>query len=149
VAAKSCHYWLEHMSVEQHDAIGDLLQTMRAEMPLLSPARAEDGVLAEAYAAHCLEIAAALAEASGLQMTEANSYGWLGVACPDVRSAVWMMRILVGCNVLSRRQGNTLLIPVSANQSGDDAALVERVTAAVGWARMRGVLNQSQCSAAD
>ena len=39
--------------------------------------------------------------------------GWLGVDCPSVRSAIWMMRALVAGNVLSRREGTTLFVPVN------------------------------------
>ena len=43
----------------------------------------------------------------------ASYTGWLGVACPSVRSAIWMMRALVASNVLSRREGTTLFVPVN------------------------------------
>lgn len=37
--------------------------------------------------------------------------GWRGVECADVRQAVWMIRTLVACNVLARREGTVLLVP--------------------------------------
>jgi hypothetical protein len=40
--------------------------------------------------------------------------GWRGVACADVRSAVQRMRGLVAGNVLSRREGTTLFVPMNA-----------------------------------
>jgi sirohydrochlorin cobaltochelatase len=40
--------------------------------------------------------------------------GWRGVACADVRAAVRRMRGLVACNVLSRREGTTLFVPINS-----------------------------------
>ena len=37
---------------------------------------------------------------------------WIGFQCPDVRSAVWMTRIMVASNVLARREDTVLLAPV-------------------------------------
>jgi hypothetical protein len=56
--------------------------------------------------------------------------GWLGVACPDVASAVWMTRALVAMNVLARREATVLCVPVnvSTDPQGDRvAAAIERV----------------------
>ena len=39
--------------------------------------------------------------------------GWRGVECSSVRLALWMMRALVTCNVLSRREGTVLFVPVN------------------------------------
>ena len=33
--------------------------------------------------------------------------------CPSVRGAIWMMRALVVSNVLSRREGTVLFVPVN------------------------------------
>jgi hypothetical protein len=37
---------------------------------------------------------------------------WIRVPCPDVRTAVWMMRIMVASNVLARREDTVLLAAV-------------------------------------
>jgi sirohydrochlorin cobaltochelatase len=42
--------------------------------------------------------------------------GWVGVECPDVRGAVWMMRMMVAANVLSRREGRVLFVPSGAGE---------------------------------
>ena len=39
--------------------------------------------------------------------------GWKGVECPDAPVAIWMMRALVAQNVLARREGTTLFVPVN------------------------------------
>ena len=62
--------------------------------------------------------------------------GWRGVECGSVRRAIWMMRALVVHNVLSRREGTVLFVPV--NQTIDPAgegvarvlAVVQRLAAA-------------------
>jgi sirohydrochlorin cobaltochelatase len=38
------------------------------------------------------------------------SGGWLGVACENVRSAIWMMRALAAHNVMARREEKTLYV---------------------------------------
>ena len=67
--------------------------------------------------AHDESDATALAEAiereTGLAPSHHRYAGWLGVRCPSVRGAVWMMRALVAGNVLSRREGTTLFVPVN------------------------------------
>ncbi|MET0551743.1 MAG: hypothetical protein ABW221_01820 [Vicinamibacteria bacterium] len=83
VASKTCHYWMDHMSFSQQRAITALIAAMNEESPLVEP----------------------------LSTTE--EAGWRGVACPSVRVAVWMMRALVACNVLSRREGTVLYVPVN------------------------------------
>ena len=51
---------------------------------------------------------------TGLAVSAQRYAGWLGVECADVRSAVWMMRALVVNNILSRREGTTLFVPLNA-----------------------------------
>lgn len=56
--------------------------------------------------------------------------GWRGVECGSVRRAIWMMRALVVNNVLSRREGTVLFVPV--NEAIDPAgSRVARILAAV------------------
>ena len=83
VMAKACHYWIGHTPRPSQEAIGDLLLEMERESPLIEPS------------------------------FEAGHAGWAGVACDDVPSAVWMMRALVASNVLARREGTTLFVPVN------------------------------------
>jgi hypothetical protein len=83
VMAKTCHYWVGHTPRARQEAIADLLLTMERESPLIEPS------------------------------FQAAHPGWRGVACDDVPSAVWMMRALVANNVLARREGTTLFVPVN------------------------------------
>lgn len=61
---------------------------------------------------------------------------WIGVPCPNVRSAVWMTRILVAGNVLARREDTVLLVPVDPVRDPHATA----VQAAVARARRLAVL---------
>jgi hypothetical protein len=100
VMAKTCHYWVGHTPRARQEAIGDLLLTMDRESPLIEPS------------------------------FEPGQTGWTGVACDDVPSAVWMMRALVASNVLARREGTMLFVPVNpATDPGGRrvAAAVDRV----------------------
>jgi len=100
VTAKTCHYWIGHTARDRQEAIGDLLLTMERESPLVEPSFDVEGT------------------------------GWRGVACDHAASAIWMMRAMVATNVLARREGTTLFVPVNpATDEGGHrvAAALERV----------------------
>jgi hypothetical protein len=85
VIAKTCHYWNDHMPRQQQRAIARLFADMAQTTPLLAPAFP----------------------------IEPEQTGWRGVECPSVVSAIWMMRALVVSNVLSRREGTVLFVPIN------------------------------------
>jgi hypothetical protein len=117
VIAKTCHYWLGHMPPPQRYAIAALLARMTKEAPLLTPDAGADGDtgMQEAAAA----ATAAVEQATGLRASGAHGAGWLGFDCGEVRLAVWMMRALVATNVLSRREGTVLCVPLNAALDAD------------------------------
>jgi sirohydrochlorin cobaltochelatase len=111
VIAKTCHYWLGHIPEDQRRAIGELFNTMAAESPLIEPDLAgADSPMSRDLASRT---AARIQEATGLRRASESYPGWLGLDCTNVRSAVWMMRALVASNVLSRREGTVLYVPVN------------------------------------
>src|SRR6185436_5878153 len=59
-------------------------------------------------------LAALILRDTGLRASDHHYDGWLGLECQTVRSAVWMMRALVATNVLSRREGTVLFVPLNA-----------------------------------
>ena len=138
VIAKTCHYWLSHMPATQRHAIAALLSRMGAESPLLTPAAdAGEGPHTDAIRPAA---GAAVERLTGLRTAEPRAAGWLGLECGDVRPAVWMMRALAAANVLSRREGTVLYVPINATiDPGGD-----RVAAAVAHvfrcARARGIV---------
>jgi sirohydrochlorin cobaltochelatase len=138
VMAKTCHYWQEHMLWTEQLAIGRLFDALAAESPLVVPALSLEDRAGEREAA--AQLSDVIQRDTGLRRSAHGYRGWLGVDCPSVRAAVWMMRLMIASNVLSRREESTLFLPVNA--ASDPGG--ERVTAALalvhGLARERGVL---------
>ena len=110
--AKTCHYWEGHMPFTQQRAIAALFAQLAAESPLLTPALSDADSAADA-ATHAAAIAQRIQQEIGLNVSPQHYRGWLGVECPSVRGAIWMMRALVVSNVLSRREGTVLFVPVN------------------------------------
>lgn len=107
VIAKTCHYWLGHMSTSQKLAIGDFFRSLAQQSPLVTPGEGEDNPSEAAMVGERIE------RESGLRSSPQRYAGWLGVECPSVRHAIWMMRALVVNNVLARREGTVLFVPVN------------------------------------
>jgi sirohydrochlorin cobaltochelatase len=98
--AKTFHYWSSHMSAGQHRRIAELFAEANQHHPLLQPAR-------KPHAAAVIEAPKELPPA------QENYPGWQGFACPNLWSAVWMMRALSVSNVLARRESNVLFLPTN------------------------------------
>ena len=129
VAAKTCHYFLGHLPMTQRRRIAYLFATLDDSSPLIVPAWPDDdGVDASRLAAAADRIAEGIARAAGLARSQHRYAGWLGVECPSVRHAIWMMRALVVSNVLARREETTLLIPIDPVRDADGAIVIEAVT---------------------
>jgi sirohydrochlorin cobaltochelatase len=111
VVTKTCHYWLGHIPHDQQQAIAGLFVTMAGESPLIEPDLSSPGSTRSRELAET--IAALVYRDTGLRGSPRHYTGWLGVDCPSVRAAVWMMRALVASNVLSRREGEVLFVPVN------------------------------------
>lgn len=123
VIAKTCHYWLGHTPPDQQQKIADLFVRMAGESPLIEPDfTSRDGLsaglpsteLGPGKTSGHDSLAALIHRDTGLGVASHRYAGWLGVECPSVRVAVWMMRALVASNVLSRREGTVLFVPVNA-----------------------------------
>jgi hypothetical protein len=140
VIAKTCHYYLGHMPRWQRRSIAELFATLEAESPLLVPAVSDDGRRVETDAPLFESMAARIARETGLRTSHHRYASWLGVECPTVHAAVWLMRALVVSNVLSRREETTLFVPVNrvSDPSGDRA--VDALARTHHLATVRGVL---------
>ena len=125
VIAKTCHYWAGHMPPEQQRAIGDLFAAMALEAPLLEPERSSEA--ARLSAALVPTLAIAIERRTGLRRSDRHYDGWLGLECPDVPSAVRMMRALVASNVLARREGTTLFVPINAGLDPDGSRVASAI----------------------
>jgi sirohydrochlorin cobaltochelatase len=111
--AKAFHYWDGHIPPSQKKTIADLFREMASHSPLIQPAFLRHN---SPDALDCTlhnQIAAAIHHATGLGHSSHQYPGWLGIECPDVSSAVWIMRALVASNVLARREATVLFVPVN------------------------------------
>ena len=127
--AKTCHYWLGHTSVAQHRAIADLFKVMESESPLIQPPFPARNTKTAAFEKLRNTISGKIHSQTGLEATAREYPGWLGVHCLNIQAAIWMMRVMVASNVLCRREGNFIYVPVnpSADRKGDRiAALLAR-----------------------
>ena len=97
VLAKTAHYWVGHMSVMHRQTIADLIAAMNDESPLVAPVY-------------------------GVERPD-----WVGIKCDSVRSAVWMMRMLVAANVLARREEDVLFVPINREVDPDGAIVSDAV----------------------
>jgi len=139
VVAKTCHYWLGHMPREQQQAVAELFAAMAGESPLIEPDLSAPG-----ESANGVDPASSLADLiqrdTGLRRSNHRYVGWLGLECGTVRSAVWMMRALVATNVLSRREGTVLFVPINAANDPGGALVANAVVRVSRCASVRGVI---------
>ena len=122
--AKTCHYWVGHTSAAQHRAIADLFRIMDSESPLIQPPFSTRDARTAALEKLREAVAEKIQTQTGLEASGREYSGWLGVDCLNVRPAIWMMRVMVASNVLCRREGNFLYVPVnpSTDPNGDRVA---------------------------
>jgi hypothetical protein len=139
VIAKTCHYWLGHMSRGQHHAITDLLGVLEQETPLVAPAWSGAGVN-DGESAVRSRVSDVIERETTLRPSNQRYGGWLGVECPSVRAAIWMMRALVVSNVLARREGTVLFVPVDSVSDPDGGRVVSALARIRGLAVARGIL---------
>jgi sirohydrochlorin cobaltochelatase len=121
VMAKTSHYWLEHMTDEQHVEVGKLLRVMQKESPLLRPLYASDSFDGAKQEAYALRIAALISNSTGLQTSLDRSKRWLGLDYGDVSRAVQMMRVFAVRNTIVRREESIAYLPLNptADRSGE------------------------------
>jgi sirohydrochlorin cobaltochelatase len=137
VVAKTSHYWLGHMPDDQQRSIADLFQTMAGESPLIEPdPSATATAKGREVAAH---IGTQVERETGLRLAERRSPGWIGLECPSVRLAVWMMRALVTANVLSRREDTVLFVPVNPSTDRRGTIVADAVARTYRYAITRGI----------
>ncbi len=125
VIAKTCHYWMGHVPRSQKAAIASLFKALAAHSPLVEPSVTADGVRTEGDVHASEALAARIQRDTGLQPSHHTYAGWLGVECPSVGAAVWMMRGLVVSNVLSRREERVLFLPVNPGSDPNGARVAE------------------------
>ena len=140
VIAKTCHYWLGHMSREQKVEIACLFAALSDESPLIEPLFTGDGRRSAADAPLFASVAADIERQTGLRRSRHEYAGWMGVECPSVRAAVWMMRALVVNNVLARREETVLFVPVNPELDPDGQVVVTTLARVHALAAAKGVV---------
>jgi sirohydrochlorin cobaltochelatase len=139
VMAKSCHYWQEHMLWTQQLAIGRLFDTLAEESPLVVPDRSLDETTSDPNAS-IARLVETIRRDTGLPRSIHRYRGWLGLDCPTVRAAVWMMRLVIASNVLSRREGTTLFVPLNETSDPGGERVASVLLLVYRLAHARGVL---------
>jgi hypothetical protein len=137
--AKTCHYWMGHMWETQRRDIANLFSTMSVELPLVQPALANPDFPADAQPIVSAKMAMAIGQATGLRPSDHQYLNWLGIQCPDVRSAIWMMRALVVSNVLARREGTVLFVPINPESDPHGETVARYVARTHRFARARRI----------
>jgi sirohydrochlorin cobaltochelatase len=139
VIAKTSHYWLEHMPRSQQRAIASLLTRMAQESPLVAPALSASGDEDSRDADVFARMAGDIHRDSGLPVSPHRYAGWLGVECASVPTAVWMMRAMVASNILSRREGTVLFVPVNPDSDPGGERVVRSIARIHRLVAARGV----------
>ena len=140
VIAKTVHYWTGHMPRAQKWDITNLFAHLADDCPLIEPALARGDVRADAHRAVATAMGERITGETGLRAWSDMYAGWLGVECPSVRAAIWMMRAIVAGNILSRREGTVLFVPVNPQSDAAGGIVVKAVATVHRLARARGVL---------
>lgn len=139
VIAKTCHYWMGHVSRTQQRDIAQLFAASAAEWPFVEPSYSHDVTRVESGERLAGTMAEAITRHTGLLPSARVYVGWLGVECPTVQRAIWMTRALVASNVLSRREGTVLFVPVNPMTDPSGDVVVRAVTRIHRCAALRGV----------
>jgi hypothetical protein len=137
--AKTSHYWLDHMSTSQQQTIGNIFARLENESPLVHPAFGHAGT--EALRGR---MGGAIEKSTGLKLSGRAYDGWLGIECPSVKAAIWMMRTLAAINVLARREETILFVPVNPESDPTGNALAQAVVKVHEFAVDRGAFTPTQ-----
>ena len=140
VIAKACHYWMGHMWRFERREISDLFAQMAGESALVEPAWPADSGEIDELRRQAERLAVSLQGATGFTRSSHGYAGWLGIDCGNVGAAVWMMRAMVGTNVLSRREGTVLFVPVNPGSDPEGAVVTGAVARVYALARTRGIV---------
>jgi sirohydrochlorin cobaltochelatase len=128
--AKTSHYWLGHTSVAQHRAIADLFEIMDSESPLIQAPFSTQDTREPAFESLRDKVADEIHSSTGLHATGREYHGWLGVNCNDIQSAIRIMRAMVVSNVLSRREADSVYLPINPSADPSGSRIVSLFTRA-------------------
>jgi hypothetical protein len=135
VIAKTCHYWVGHVPRSQQLAIGELFDVMAGEWPLIVACQSPSGWADAPSDAAGVRIQAA----TGLRAAGPHYRGWCGLDAGSVRRAIWLMRALLVGNVLARREGTVLFLPLNPVVDPEGQRTAAVVSGALSLAEARSV----------
>jgi len=111
--AKTCHYWSEHISGDKQEHINQLFSSASAESELLGPVcRGDADFNPETYYFLLDEMGTEITRRTGRTCFLNRYIGWIGVEFANAAAAIWLMRSMVVENILCRREGSVLFLPV-------------------------------------
>jgi sirohydrochlorin cobaltochelatase len=139
VIAKTCHYWFGHTTLTQRRAIASLFAEMESHSPLIQPAIRDITSIASQYQTLSASLAKRIHEATGLQCPNDKYRDWLGLECHTVPTAIWLMRALVVSNVLSRREGTLVFVPMNPASDPQGERVLESVITTHSLGRARNI----------
>jgi sirohydrochlorin cobaltochelatase len=144
VIAKTSHYWFEHTSLAQRRNIGNLFVAMEEESPLLQPAFFNSNLGSNFQSDSHQTIRRSMVESLGrlprLRVSGHEYADWLGIEHPHVPSAIWMMRAMIASNVLSRREGTVVFVPLDPLRDPNGKIVVQRLQRLHSLAKIRDSL---------
>jgi sirohydrochlorin cobaltochelatase len=115
--AKATHYWDGHLSTAQQALAGDGVWE-----PATPAEAAENPAEYEAVRARVENDLLAV----GLPAPSRKYVGWVGVETAGEEDAVWLLRAVLVEQVLARREGKVLYLPVAATPNSDQGSRVGR-----------------------
>ncbi len=139
VIAKTCHYWFDHIPKLQKQDIALLFARAEAESPLIQPALFDPRDF-EACKLLSDRVVGAICSATGLKASNREYVDWVGIECSDVYKAIWLMRATVVSNVVSRREGTTVFMPINPVTDPEGEAVLRAVRQVNDIAIARGIL---------
>jgi sirohydrochlorin cobaltochelatase len=139
VVAKTCHYWFDHIPKLQKWDIGQLFARIEAESLLIQPALFDPRDFDECKRLSD-KVVEAIRSATGLKASNQEYVDWVGTECSDIHKAIWLMRTTVVNNVVSRREGTTVFMPVNPVTDPEGETVLRTVRQVYSFATVGGVL---------
>lgn len=123
--AKSCHYFLDHLEIEQRPS-GPVKSLIAP--PLMHEISSAFDECENAR----LRMEQAIQHQTGLTTLSGENPGWLGIECDSEDMAVWMLRAVAVESILVRREDARLYVPIAINpaQAGSFATTLKAIETA-------------------
>ena len=138
--AKTNNYCSDHMWPSEQQKIADSFLKMSLEKPLIQPATPGHDFSATAHNQLHKKMTKKIAQTTGLQVSDLDYPGWIGVDCSDVGASIWMMRVLAASNILARREKTVIFVPVSPVVDPSGEIVVKSLAKIHGFARVQNRL---------